>query len=1294
MNKTKNIHSIYLDMQEQYTNRYGEKTLVLMQIGGFHEAYGTKTRGHDLFKIGSMLNMICTKKNKEIDEISEECPYMLGFPSIAKHKYIKILVDNGFTVIIVDQTSPPPKPKREVTGIYSPGTYIDTTADTNYMISFFIEEEQSKGQIMPCIGMTALDITTGDLCVNEAYASEGDATYAFTEALRFIHIYNPKEIVIYHKQNTKTKQNQTQNRITNLNNVDCESQKQSLSKDKIVYYLELEYKCYKYYTNCKQYNNNVYQIELLNKIYKTKNDMMSIIERLNLEKYTYARTSCVALLDYTFQHDETLIKQLKMPIIQTDSNVLIIGNDAIKQLNIVDNNNLDTGNSSFTSLFNTINNTETAMGRRYLKKRLTSPSTNPEIIKQYYDMSDSFLKQNNAKLISKISESLNKINDIEKIVRKINIGKMQPYELASMINDFKEFLKIMKYVRKGCEKNSIFVGLIKIIDTTTQNRLNLNNTQKRSYNELKNEIKSAIKYFDETFEIDELKKQNLSDINKSFYKRGLHKEIDNIENEIEFEEKFCDELCKELRKIMKDDTKTNLDAKIKKHETKEGVMIVISKNKCKVLQHKLKSIDTLTICGKQLKYTEFNYKELKGVTKISISYLDEKQSTINKLQNKLQNTVLAQFAKSISYIDSNYSNVSQLIIDFVSLIDFILSNVKTSTKYKYVKPRIEDTISQTKLNDDENIIATNSFINCENLRHPIIERLIDYEYVPHNINLGQNGSNNINGMLIYGINSCGKCFHGDTKILMHDTTYKYAKDIQINDCLMGDDGTKRTVMSLTCGQEMLFKIKIDNNDDLIVTANHILCLRNKQTNNIIETTIHEYLLNPKQYFDHMIYSNAILDTTNKSQNANDITFAQQFGMRFDFRIDKRIGLFYIKKMSIAARIAFFTSMTANRKIRQKFDKHIGANQFVMFVPLCTNSDIINDLLFLLRSIGYVAIYKFGRICFWGNNHQTYQLFKFGISLYKIDNYYGFETDGNHRFMLHNCIVTHNSSLMKSVGTNIIMAQAGLYVPATKFVFSPFKSLYARITGNDNIFKGQSSFTVEMTELNTILEKADQNTLIIGDEPARGTENVSATALVASTLVELSNCKTNFIFATHLHDLPKIKQVKELTNLKIYHLSVEYDKQKDMLIFSRLLQEGQGSMLYGITIANKIIKNAKFIELAIQIKNDILHIESGIVPTQKSNYNKSLLMINCNICGKEFECDKDNYKTNLETHHIIHQNDYKNELSDVSDNKKHILKNCKANLAVLCKKCHVKIHNENIEIKGFMQTSNGKQLIFK
>ena len=51
---------------------------------------------------------------------------------------------------------------------------------------------------------------------------------------------------------------------------------------------------------------------------------------------------------------------------------------------------------------------------------------------------------------------------------------------------------------------------------------------------------------------------------------------------------------------------------------------------------------------------------------------------------------------------------------------------------------------------------------------------------------------------------------------------------------------------------------------------------------------------------------------------------------------------------------------------------------------------------------------------------------------------------------------------------IILAQIGYYVPAEKFIYEPYMSIYARITGNDNILKGLSSFAVEMVELNTII----------------------------------------------------------------------------------------------------------------------------------------------------------------------------------------------------------------------------------
>ena len=59
--------------------------------------------------------------------------------------------------------------------------------------------------------------------------------------------------------------------------------------------------------------------------------------------------------------------------------------------------------------------------------------------------------------------------------------------------------------------------------------------------------------------------------------------------------------------------------------------------------------------------------------------------------------------------------------------------------------------------------------------------------------------------------------------------------------------------------------------------------------------------------------------------------------------------------------------------------------------------------------------------------------------------------------------------MKALGINIIMAQAGFFVAASSLKFYPYKYLFTRINNNDNIFKGESSFAVEMSELRSILK---------------------------------------------------------------------------------------------------------------------------------------------------------------------------------------------------------------------------------
>ena len=92
----------------------------------------------------------------------------------------------------------------------------------------------------------------------------------------------------------------------------------------------------------------------------------------------------------------------------------------------------------------------------------------------------------------------------------------------------------------------------------------------------------------------------------------------------------------------------------------------------------------------------------------------------------------------------------------------------------------------------------------------------------------------------------------------------------------------------------------------------------------------------------------------------------------------------------------------------------------------------------------------------------------------------------------------------------------------------------------------------MSELRNILKRSNQNSLILGDELCSGTESISAISIVSSGVISLSKKRSNFIFATHLHDLGKIKQIQELENVSMFHLKVKYDPETRELIYDRNL----------------------------------------------------------------------------------------------------------------------------------------------
>jgi DNA mismatch repair protein MutS len=745
---------------------------------------------------------------------------------------------------------------------------------------------------------------------------------------------------------------------------------------------------------------------------KVKGVNITPIERLDLEKFPYATISLVISFDYLHQHNNKLVNNIQHPVYFNECNYMILGNNAQYQLNVIDYYNYELANykTKFNSLNDVINCCITAMGKRGLKSRLCAPYTDRNTITTHYDLTEKMLSID----FNTIRKYLIEISDLERLFRKISISHIQPYELFQIYTSFTSIVNIIQLLLKTNMKDDIFKMF-------TKKNINLFN--------------DAIGYIEETFSIDKLKKNNMVEIKENIYNEGIYPVIDTIINKIDNGINFMDKLASKLSSYLpastfpKSKNGTGLGAVgavgvggamdgageevggviSVKHNDRDGYYLLTTKIRGNKLREALEKevyvyiTDTESISAKDIKITTLN-----NTVKITYDGLNTQSDEMDSLYIELDKLVKENFIRDVKNFYNKYATTFTALIKLIMQIDIISNNAHISKKYHYTKPIIKE---------DSGDGGEGSYINAKNLRHPIIEQIIDYEYVPHDIILNNNDKK---GILIYGVNSCGK-----------------------------------------------------------------------------------------------------------------------------------------------------------------------------------------------------------------------------------------------------------SSLMKAVGLNIIMAQCGLYVPAEHFEYDIFTSLYTRISGNDNLFKGQSSFIVEMNELRTILKKCNNYSLVLGDEICRGTEYLSGNAIVGASIIKLCNMSTKFLFATHLHDLPNLNKIKEMNTIKFYHLSVE--QKGGELVFNRKLEEGTGEQIYGITIAKYILDDPEFINTAIELKNNLLDNKrkGENVPTYKlvndkvSTYNKDVYVDKCYMCSSVEK---------LETHHLIHQKDFNDTINGlIHASKMHVQKDGKANLAVLCRKCHDLVH---------------------
>jgi len=278
------------------------------------------------------------------------------------------------------------------------------------------------------------------------------------------------------------------------------------------------------------------------------------------------------------------------------------------------------------------------------------------------------------------------------------------------------------------------------------------------------------------------------------------------------------------------------------------------------------------------------------------------------------------------------------------------------------------------------------------------------------------------------------------------------------------------------------------------------------------------------------------------------------------------------------------------------------------------------------------------------------------------------------WLLYGMNASGKSSLMKSVGIAVVLAQCGCYVPAMSMRLSPYSSIFTRILNHDNLWAGLSSFAVEMTELREILLKADERSLVLGDEVCSGTESVSATSLVASALLWLSKRKSSFLFATHLHGLQSLKAITNCPTLHIWHLKVKYDPSTGILVYDRTLQKGSGSSMYGLEVARALSLPHTFLEDAVALRHELLGTSAE---GAKSEWNSLQRRRACELCKADIVSE-------IEIHHIQPRGDAgpTGHFAD-GTHQNHL-----RNLIAVCATCHDKHHAGVLEIGSVKQTSEG------
>lgn len=387
------------------------EALLLFRVGDFYETFR-----EDAIKTSKILGIILTKrKNGTAAEIE-----LAGFPHHSLDTYLPKLVRAGQRVAICDQLEDPKMTKtivkRGVTELVTPGvSFNDQVLEqgkNNFLCALHFGKEE--------IGVAFLDVSTGEFLV-----AEGNKEYID----KLISGFEPSEI-IYQKNRSKDFQGQ-------------------FGENHYTFRLED-------WIFTTEYAN-----ENLNKHFGT-----SSLKGFGIENLSLAIIAAGAVFHYLNENQHQKLGHITAISRIEEEKYVWLDRFTIRNLELVYSTN-----ENAKTLADILDKTYTPMGGRMMKRWMVLPLKDEKPINERLDVVEYLTK--NEEISYELGQRLREIGDLERLISKVAVGKVNPKEVMHLrrtllqIQPIKNLLQDNKIasLKKMMEQLNTCETLIQLIET-------------------------------------------------------------------------------------------------------------------------------------------------------------------------------------------------------------------------------------------------------------------------------------------------------------------------------------------------------------------------------------------------------------------------------------------------------------------------------------------------------------------------------------------------------------------------------------------------------------------------------------------------------------------------------------------------------------------------------------------------------------------------------------------------------------------------------------------------------------